>query len=269
MADFAPDYPRNENGWIVFPNDKFDKWRQSLFPPKTMKHYAKMQMHVEWELIKYVSKPGDTIMDPMSGTGTVMLAAIMERNVICIEIEEPYHLLQQEVLEHLRLDNELSNVTLIHGNCRLVLPLPCNHIIFSPPYAQALKPSKNVSGFVKDKYQVGTETDGEDWYHAYAQTTGNVGLINTFLYHQAMESVYKLCYQSLPVGGTLSVVTKDITEKGKRVLLTKRIEKVCVSLGFTLDSWHKHAVLGGPYQDMRRVRGDETVDDEDIMIWRK
>ncbi len=261
---FAPNYPRTDEGWIVFPNDKFDKWRQSLFPPKTMKHYAKMQMHVEWELIKYVSKVGDTILDPMSGTGTVMLAAIMERNVICIEIEEPYHKLQQEVLEHLKKDNEMSNVTLIHGNCKLVMPLPCDHIIFSPPYAQALKPSKNVSGFVKDKYQI-----DEDEYHAYAQTIGNVGLVNTFLYHQDMEMVYKLCYQSLPVGGTLSVVTKDITEKGKRVLLTKRIEKVCTAAGFTLDSWHKHAVLGGPYQDMRRVKGEITVDDEDIMVYRR
>ena len=262
MIEFAPEFPRNEQGWILFPNDT--QWRKSLFPPAVMKHLAKMHLYLEWELIKFVSKPGDVILDPMAGTGTVMMAATMGRRVICIDIEEGYHKIQQEVLEHLQRNFDVENVVLLYGNSKVVLPLPCNHIIFSPPYAGAFKPAKTISKFVKDKYRV-----NEDEYTEYARTTGNVGLLNTFLYNQHMDRVYKLCYQSLPIGGTMSVVTKDIIEKGERIYLTKWIKRVCTSHGFVLHDWFKHRIMGGPYQDMRRAKGEETVDDEDIMVYRR
>jgi len=262
MTDFAPTYPRTEEGWIQFPDDV--AWRKALFPPQVMTHYAKMQIYLEWELIKYVSSPGDTILDPMAGTGTIMIAAIMGRNVICMDIEEGYHIMQQEVLEYLKLNNDLANVTLIHGNCKLILPLPCNHIIFSPPYASALKPGGKLSKFVAEKYRI-----DEEQYHTYAQTTGNVGLLNTFLYNQNMEKAYNLCYKSLPVGGTMSVITKDIISNGERIFLTKWINKVCTEIGFELQDWFKHRMMGGAYQDIARSKNMETVDDEDIMIYRR
>lgn len=259
---FAPEYTRNEQGWILFPNDV--SWRKSLFPQIVMKHLAKMQMYLEWELIKYVSKPGETILDPMAGTGTVMIAATMGRNIICIDIEKGYNEIEHEVLEHMKANYELANVTLIQGNCKLILPIPCDHIIFSPPYASAFKPSKKTSKFVQDKYRV-----DDDEYTTYARTTGNVGIMNTFLYNMDMEKVYKLCYQSLKAGGTMSVVTKDIIEDGQRVYLTKWIGKICTGIGFVQQDWFKHEIMGGPYQDMRRARGEMTVDDEDIIIYRK
>ena len=263
IKQFAPDYPRTSEGWIIFPDDV--KWRKSLFPPEVMKHLAKMQLYLEWELIKYLTVPGDIILDPMAGTGTIILAAIMDRKVICIDIEEGYNKIQYRVLEYLRnFHPDMANVTLIHGNCKLILPIPCNHIIFSPPYAGAFKPAKTVSKFVEDKYRV-----DEEEYTEYARTTGNVGLMNTFLYNQQMEKVYKLCYQSLPVDGTMSVVTKDIIENGQRVFLTKWIDKVCKGIGFVQQDWFKHQIMGGPYQDMRRAKGEETIDEEDILIYRR
>jgi len=262
MRQFAPDYERTSEGWIVFPDDV--KWRKELFPDIVMKHLAKMHIYTQWEIIKYVSEPGQIILDPMSGTGTVMLAAVMGRPVICIEIEAMYHQIQKQVLEHLTNYHDMANVSLIHGNCKVILPIPCNHIMFSPPYATAFKPSKRSTKIIKEKYRV---NDHE--YTEYARTTGNVGLMNTFIYNQEMEKVYRLCYQSIIPGGTMSVVTKDIIEGGKRVYLTKWIDKVCKQIGFRLDSWHKVQMMGGPWQDIRRSQGLETVDDEDIMIWRK
>lgn len=260
---FAPTYPRNEAGWILFPDDVVK--RKSLFPSQVIKHYAKMQLYLEEELIKYISKEGDIILDPMAGTGTIMLAALMGRNVICIDIEEGYTKMELEVLEHLKQNNpNMSHVIILYGNCKLMLPIHCNHIIFSPPYASALKPTKKLSKFIEDKYRL-----DEEQYQMYAQTTGNVGLVNTFLYNQTMEKVYNLCYQSLPVGGTMSVVTKDIIEKGERVYLSNWIIKVCIKAGFEVQDWFKHEMMGGAFQDVRRSKGDETVDDEDCIIFRR
>ena len=37
-----------------------------------------------------------------------------------------------------------SQYTLINAPCQLVLPVPCDHIIFSPPYAAIMKTTNNV-----------------------------------------------------------------------------------------------------------------------------
>lgn len=260
---FAPTYPKTPEGWIQFPDDV--KYRKSMFPAEVMKHYAKFHMYLEQAIIDYTTNPGDTVLDPMSGTGTLMMAALVGRTVICIEIEKEYHKMQQRVLAHLRSKYpDMSNCVLIQGNCKLVLPIPCNHIIFSPPYAAALKPPKTVSKFQTDKYHV-----SEEEYQIYAKTTGNVGLVNTFLYNQTMGNVYKLCYQSLIPGGTMTTVTKDITENGKRTYLSRWIERVCTQMGFQLEDHFKHKIMGGPYQDIRRAAGLDTIDDEDVEIFRK
>jgi len=134
----------------------------------------------------------------------------------------------------------------------------------SPPYGQAFKPSKKLTGIVADKYRV-----TEDEFQEYAKTTGNVGIQNTFLYNQTMEKVYRLCYESLPVGGTLSIVIKDIIEGGKRTFFSSWINRVCHQIGFKDYAWFKTLQLGGPWQDIRRSKGEITVDDEDSIIFRK
>ena len=261
--EFAPELGRNGEGWIILPDDV--TWRKLIFPEGVMKHLAKMHMYLEDAIIKYVSRPGDTILDPMSGTGTVMLAALMDRMVICLEIEEGYHKLQNEVRDHLKLHNpQMSSTTLLHGNCKLLLPIPCDHVIFSPPYGQAFKPAKKLTGIVADKYRV-----DDTQFQEYAKTQGNVGKHNTFLYNQDMEKVYKLLFQSIRPGGTMTVVIKDIIEGGKRTYFSKWINRVCRQIGFEDYVWFKTLMMGGPWQDIRRSRGKETVNDEDTIIYRR
>ncbi len=261
--EFAPNLPRNEQGWIILPDDVV--WRKSLFPEGVMKHLAKLQMFLEQAIYQYVSKPGDILLDPMGGTGTLMMAALEGRTVITMDIEAGYYELQRQVYIHLRSNHpNMAPCMQLHGNCKLLLPISCNHIVFSPPYGQAFKPSKTLTGIVADKYRV-----NEEEFIRYAQSTGNVGIHNTFLYNQDMEKVYKLCYQSLPVGGTMSIVIKDIIEDGKRTYFSKWINRVCHQIGFKDYAWFKTLQLGGPWQDIRRSKDLITVDDEDTIIFTK
>ena len=264
--EFAPNLPRNEQGWIILPDDVL--WRKSLFPEAVMKHLAKMQMYLEQAIYQFVSEPGDTLLDPMGGTGTLMMAALEGRAVITLDIEPGYHELQKEVYEHLRRNCPhpalISPCIQLLGNCKLLLPIDCDHIIFSPPYADAFKPSKELTGIVADKYRV-----NEEEFVRYAQTTGNVGMRNTFLFNQDMEKVYKLCYQSLKPGGTMSVVIKDRIENGVRTYFSSWINRVCHQIGFKDYAWFKTLQLGGPWQDIRRSKDLITVDDEDCIIFRK
>ncbi len=263
MREFAPDLFRNDAGWIILPDDV--TWRKSLFPPNVMKHLAKLQMYLLQSTYQYISKPGDILLDPMGGTGTLMMAALEGRTVITMDIEAGYHELQKEVYAHMQTNNpDMSPCIQLLGNCKLLLPIQCSHIIFSPPYANAFKPSKKLTGIVADKYRV-----NEEEFVRYAQTTGNVGMHNTFLFNQTMEKVYKLCYQSLQPGGTMSVIIKDRIEKGVRTYFSKWINRVCHQIGFKDYSWFKTLMLGGPWQDIRRSRDEDTVDDEDCIIFIK
>ena len=263
MKQFAPDLETNDQGWYILPDDV--TWRKSLFPPEVMKHLAKLQMYLLDAIIEFVSEPGDVLLDPMAGTGTLMMAALKGRTVITIDIEEGYHELQKAVHDHLRAGHpEMSPCIHLYGNCKLLLPIPCNHIIFSPPYGQAFKPSNKLTAIVVDKYRV-----SEEEFFRYAQTQGNVGMHNTFLYNQDMEKVYRLCYDSLPPSGTLSIVIKDIIEGGKRTFFSKWITRVCKQIGFEEHGWFKTLQLGGPWQDIRRSKGEPTLDDEDCLIFMK
>ena len=61
---FAEQYDREKMGemdLILFPRDI--EWRRTLFPQGVFEHPAKMNMYMCQELIRYLTKPGDTILD--------------------------------------------------------------------------------------------------------------------------------------------------------------------------------------------------------------
>lgn len=265
---FAPGFPKDSNGWILFPRDVQDR-KSLFFPEEVMKHPAKMNFHLQQSIIEYVAKEGDTLLDPMAGTGTLMIAALQGMRIILIDIEEGYHKLQVEARNNLAREVPGADrlVILINADCRFTLPLPCNHIIFSPPYAGTM-----------DIRRVRTKREDapDDWLvqqdermSAYSKSPRNVGRLNTFLYNQAMERVYRLCYESLPVGGTLTIVIKDRIEKGKRVYLSKWIDKVCKGMGFIQQGWFKWKTPGHGFTKIAASQGKQVVWDEDIIIYGK
>lgn len=249
---------------IVFPEDA--NLRKQLFTAEVMGHPAKANIYMLMELMNYYTKPGDIIMDVTSGTGTMMIAAQFGRYVTLIEIEEHFHEMQKRGMELLRVRNPeaVGRVTLLHGDCRLVLPQPAHHIIFSPPYADSLK-SKPVAESSRHIAGV-TYADTQDQYY---KDYRNVGRLSAFDYNQAMETIYKLCFQSLFPGGTISIIIKDQVRDGKRVYLSKWVDRVMRQTGFKLKDWWKRQSLGTGYQKLHRSKGNLTVDDEDIVVYEK
>ncbi|KKK47154.1 hypothetical protein LCGC14_3158050, partial [marine sediment metagenome] len=143
------------------------------------------------------------------GTGTMMIAALQGYRVILIEIEDGYHKLQIEAKENLEIQSPGCGdlVTLLHGDNRLILPIPCNHIITSPPYAAAMKITK-----VRKQREDAPDTwlaDQDRMMMEYSRSARNISKLNPFMYNMEMDKIYKLCHQSLPVGGTLTTVVKD------------------------------------------------------------
>lgn len=260
MKQFAADYMRDSHGWVLFPlNDSKD--RNDIFPVETNKHPAKANLYLIQSVIDYVSEPGDKLMDIMAGSGTIMVGALVGRNIICIEISKQFHLLQEIAKESIEKIAPGSNIILINAACQAVLPIPADHIIFSPPYAQILK-SKGTDKLTMEK-------SGAYKMAAYTQDPLNVGQVNEFIYHHMMEGIYKKCYQSLPIGGTLTILIKDHMHNRQRVEISSRACRDCVGIGFVLQDWFKWFTLGSMYTRIYRARGWETCDDEDIIILRR
>jgi DNA modification methylase len=271
MREFAPDQHYEEvcgNRIYEFPTDT--EWRKELFTEESMRHPAKMNLYLLKAIIDFVSNPGERVMDIMSGTGSIMIAALAYRKVTVLELSEKYYgwiLKSKEIIES-KFPATLGLITVINGACQDVLPLPTNHIIFSPPYANIMK-KKFGDGQKRDLVLEDLYGTKMEDFIEYADSPKNVGSLNRFFYNQAMQDIYKLCYDSIEPGGTLTIVIKDYIEKGKRVYLSDWVIRSCIRLGFEQLGWFKWLALGGPFVRIRRARGEPTVDEEDIMTFRK
>lgn len=264
--EFAPKFPRDQvTGWILFPRDTSER-KSMFFPEEVRSHPAKMNFHLQQACIDYVASEGETILDPFGGTGTLMIAAPQGINVILLEIEEGYHNLQQRAVDNLRQTDPESadRIFLLHGDNRLLLPITCHHIITSPPYASMLHQRTIRKGseddeFVKMDKQINT----------YSKDMRNIGALNNFMYNQAMERVYTLCYQSILPGGTLTIILKDRIEGQKRVSLTGWAERVSLRQGFTKVLHEKWKTPGIQFTQINKMHGLDVVEDESIMVFQK
>ena len=263
---FAPTYPRDEFGKVLFPRDTV--LRRQLFPyTDPQEHVAKANMLMVKELVEFVSEPGELILDPFAGTGTIMVACTIGRRVTMIEIEEVYCGLIELNLIGVRQTVKDADelVTLIPGNNNNILPIyeTFDHMIFSPPYSNLLRKSKAVE---KDKTSVDLGYAKAADYSSDPENTSN---LNDFMYYQKMDNFYKKCFTSLKHGGTMTVIIKDRMEAGKRIFLGKRAERDCLRIGFKLVAWNKWYAPGGGYSALNKSKGLETVDEEDLLTFRK
>ena len=64
--------------------------RHKYFVLESFRHPAKL--HCSWllQLVETYTKPGELILDPMAGSGTLMLAALMGRDCCLVELERHF-----------------------------------------------------------------------------------------------------------------------------------------------------------------------------------
>jgi DNA modification methylase len=266
MKYFAPNYERNDQGWVKFPSDV--SYRKELFPEEVMTHPAKSNIYLIEEIVRYVSEPDEMIMDIMAGTGTIMVAALLGRQVMCLEISPNYYEIQKKALAKLesRYPGVGSCVSLLNIPCQTILPIPntVDHIVFSPPYSAILK-QKDATSSHFTRFVAGGGKYNWDEYHAQAL---NVGALNDFLWAQEMEKIYGRCYQTIKPGGTITIIIKDHIEKGRKVGLPLKTQEACTRCGFVADSWFTWDAPGA-YTEILRTEGVEPVDYEDIITLRR
>ncbi len=263
--EFAVEYPRDEHGWVKFPSDV--QYRDSIFPPETNSHPAKANVFLVQSIIEYVSDTGQTLMDIMAGTGTLMIGALMGRDIICVEISPHFHEIQK--MSMVRLEDIApgisDHISLVNMPCQLYLPIPnlVDHIIFSPQYANILVKGKTIDKLTREKF-------GAYNFAEYSNQPLNLGTMNDWLWIQEMGKIYSKCFQTIKPGGTLTVIVKDHYRDGKRVELSKAAQKSCTQIGFRFNptEWFKWDAPGMFY-NITKSKGFEAVKEEDIVVLRK
>ena len=263
---FAPGRQRDEHDWLEYPRDK--PLRASMYPEELleqiMTHPAKQNGYLHQDICEFVSKPGETILDPFGGVGTSLISATLGRNVILVEIEDYYADIIQKCIDHLNSQRYLSkaaetwgNMTVIQADNRVALPIPCDHVITSPPYGNDLYKASEAAGLTDDIGKQGMQ---------YTAATQNIGKLPKFVYQQVMQQVYKKIVQSVKVGGTITITHRDRIEAGERVLYIESIVGTLVKMGCgvkLLDKWKPPGSMAAAVNKKLEV---EIVEDEDVII---
>jgi len=152
---------------IVFPQDTAH--RKSWFKAASFSHPAKMNLGLQIYLIEHYTKAGDWILDPMAGSGSILVATAIGRNVICVELEEKFCVMMRQNWEKIKaqgpmLGYPMGTATILCGDSRNLDGLLADSCIFSPPYAD--RTCKGESGTAKS-HKIG-EFD-------YGKSEGQIG----------------------------------------------------------------------------------------------
>src|ERR1041384_1693615 len=125
------------------------KFQKSWFihnPPPRKKgvlvHPAKFPETMAQEFIEFFTKKGETVLDPMAGTGSTLVAALRAgRNSYGIELNPKYAEIAKQIVEEerllLRQDVERLTSNVICGDATQItnyhLPV-IDYVLTSPPY---------------------------------------------------------------------------------------------------------------------------------------
>jgi len=142
------------NKIITFKSDT--KERKGLFKAASFAHPAKMVLGLQIYLIEHYTKPGDTILDPMAGSGTILMACTLGRNVVCIELEDKFVKMQQDNWDKIKslgpmLGFTMGKAVILQGDARNLEGLLADNILFSPPYAETNQMPRDNPDSTADK----------------------------------------------------------------------------------------------------------------------
>src|SRR5438132_9506630 len=215
---FAPDWPRDENGWYLFSRDV--EQRKELFPPEAFEHPAKALLPMVREMARYLTEPGEIVLDPFAGTGSQLVSALDNRRVVLIELEQYFLDVINKTLANWREQGkEIADVMVYQGDCRQVmqkLPYKVDAAIFSPPYSTTM-----ASTGIKE---TGAESDtgtGRSKTQEYTRSALNLSRLNPFFYTQAMYLVLKRQDATIRPGGKICIISKDRREGENRIMLSE------------------------------------------------
>lgn len=203
---------------------KFQKsWFVHAPPPRkkgVLRHPAKFPETLVQEFIQFFTKEGQTIFDPMVGTGSSMVAALRSgRNSIGIELNKKYVEITHHAIKDERVTLGLSAQELtcqvIHGDASRAQEYftqydlaPVDYIITSPPYWDML----HARG-AQTQQERRNKPELDLLYSDDPDDLGNIHDYDRFL--QRLVDIYIDLKPCIVGKGYITIIVKNIKKGGK------------------------------------------------------
>jgi DNA modification methylase len=237
------------------------KFQKSWFvhnPPsrrkEVLRHPAKFPETLAQEYIEFFTHSGQTVLDPMAGTGSSLVAALRSRrNSFGIELNPDYAGIASQVVaeECIRLGEAAAGLTaqVILGNAERIAEYvssynipPIDYVITSPPYWNMLR----ARGFETQKKR-SHAPDLDVFYSDDPDDLGNIDDYGVFL--ERLASIYSALKPFLRSRAYLTIIVKNVKKGGKIYPLAWDLARL-LSSSYTLKDeriWCQDDIRLAPY----------------------
>ena len=204
-------------------NKEWLKFQKSWFihnPPPRKKgvlvHPAKFPETMAQEFIEFFTKGGETVLDPMAGTGSTLVAALRAgRNSYGIELNPKYAKIAKQIIDEERrfLGSSIENLKteIVNGDASLAVnyQLPIiDYVLTSPPYWDMLRAR---GAETQKKRRSSDELDVH--YSDDPNDLGNIEDYEKFL--EVLVDIYKRLKSLLREKAYLTIIVKNVKKGGK------------------------------------------------------
>jgi DNA modification methylase len=199
------------------------KFQKSWFihnPPPRQKgvlvHPAKFPETMAQEFIEFFTKKGQTVLDPMAGTGSTLIAALRAgRNSYGIELNPKYAQIAEQLIKAERaslgeaIEDLKSEITTGDAALALEYKIPTiDYVLTSPPYWDMLR----VKGAETQKKRR-TSPDVDVFYSDDPSDMGNIKDYDVFI--EKLVQIYAALKPILKEKAYLTIIVKNIKKGGK------------------------------------------------------
>ena len=199
------------------------KFQKSWFihnpPPRkenVLRHPAKFPETLAQEFIEFFTKPGETVLDPMAGTGSTLVAALRSgRNSLGIELNPFYADIARQVIADERtsltgIANDLRSELITADASQVIYDQlsQVDYMFTSPPYWDML----HARG-AKTQKERRNSVDLDLYYSEDPSDLGNIHDYENFL--EKLVSIYTIIKPCFRPKAYLTIVVKNIKKGGK------------------------------------------------------
>jgi hypothetical protein len=262
--------------------------RQRVFGAASFGHPAKLHLGLLAFLLHRHTRAGETVADPMAGSGSIVLAALLGRHVIARELEEHWLAYLERAAACVRgqeglFAGELGEISVGQADARQPWGYQADCALFSPPYGNEASTTPTARRRLPYRLSQLSVPLDERWskltQHPSAGAMGalafyygrhpqQVGHLRGARYWAAMAEVYRQAQAALRPGGRLIVVVKDHIRDGRRVPTVEGTIALCEELGFRLTAHYRRRLAQlSLWQRRRKEASLPVVEEEDALVF--
>jgi modification methylase len=220
--------------------------RDGLYAETGTTHPAKMWPAIARAMVERYSSPGETVMDPMCGIGTVLVEAVRAgRHALGVDCEDEWVHVARSNLTHAQRAHPGASGAVFCADARdlarkltdRAVALPVDLVVTSPPYGPAVhglpETARKTGGKIvrrANRYATGKPHPGQ-----LARGSSQKRL------REGLAAIFGSCFASLRRGGHMVITARPYTDKGVLVDFPAVVIAAAEDAGFIYTD--RHAAL--------------------------